>query len=481
MSEDESISGAFISNLYPSGNNDPSLLLIDKYTGLQIQAFLPVKYAYGLTEGAYYKFTLTVSDNQRRRNEHRPFMFIASLEQAIPVFDPWKELVEKSFKENKSPKSNRESAGFLKEIGADMYTNRDRMFYELLQNADDSASERGTKVMVQVKDNYLIFTHDGLPFSRQDFRSIVSTAYSTKRYDRKKTGYKGIGFKSVFTDSEKVYIKTGGFFFLFDKTAEIFNNFRRFYTHVNPLYNEDQLATFFKENEEYEQEFEGVEHLPWQLLPFWLDSIPEQLSKTAFARNSNVAIALNMGIKTNNYKDIIRGIIQKPRFMLFLRNTQRIQFEDQKWHILSIAKHQEKDTGVVTLKNSFADIDSEVMYIVREGNNIPVTNEEFSKCGMAMQKECSIIAGREKWSLYQIIDSQKIIVTSIPERIIASDTTTLSYAFMLNDRREVIPIDDNTPSLYAYLPMEDRRYLFPFFINADFELSSNRQEAKSSP
>ena len=149
-----------------------------------------------------------------------------------------------------------------------MYSGRDRMFYELLQNADDASSKRGVKVMVQIKDNYLIFTHDGLSFSRQDFRSIVSTANSTKRLDRKKTGYKGIGFKSVFTDSNKVYIRTGGFFFLFDKEAEMFNSFRTFYTYVNPLYTEEQLEVFFEENKEYENEFEGVDHLPWQLLPF---------------------------------------------------------------------------------------------------------------------------------------------------------------------------------------------------------------------
>lgn len=474
----DDISGAFVCNLFPIGANDPNQLLTDIYTGAQIKAFLPVRYAYGLTDGCYYSFSLSASNIERRKNEHRPFMFIASLEQATPVPNPWKDIVEKSFKENKSPKSNRESASLLKEIGADMYTNRDRMFYELLQNADDASSSRGVKVMVQVKDNYLIFTHDGLPFSRQDFRSIVSTAYSTKKLDRKKTGYKGIGFKSVFTDSEKVYIKTGGFFFKFDKTAEIFNNFREFYRYVNPLLTEDQLEVFFKDNEEYEQEFEKVDHLPWQLLPFWVDSVPNNLSDTAFSRNCNVAIALDLGIKAEKYKDLIRGIIQKPRFMLFLRNTLRIQFEDKKWHILSIAKHRDDKTGVVKLKNSFAEQDSEVMYIVRDGNEIPVSNEEFEKCAIPMQKQCTVVAGREKWELYQIIDQQRLLVTSIPERIIASDTTTISYAFMLDDTGQASPIEDKTPSFYAYLPMEDRRYLLPFFVNADFELSSNRQEAK---
>lgn len=95
-----------------------------------------------------------------------------------------------------------------------------------------------------------------------------------------------------------------------------------------------------------------------------------------------------------------------------------------------------------------------------------------------MLKECKEVSGREKWFMYQVIDGVSMPITSIPERIIAANTTTIAYAFMLDDNKQVIPIPDRTPSLYAYLPMEDRRYLFPFFINADFELSSNRQEAK---
>lgn len=465
-------------NIIAANDNERNTLLVDAYTGTNIIAYIPFKYAFSLEDNKYYQFKLLAATPKKRIEEHRPFMFTAQLENSIPVDNPYKALVEKSFKENKSPKSNREAACYLKEIGADMYSGRDRMFYELLQNADDASSKRGVKVMVQIKDNYLIFTHDGLSFSRQDFRSIVSTANSTKRLDRKKTGYKGIGFKSVFTDSKKVYIRTGGFFFLFDKESEMYNNFRAFYKYVNPLYTEEQLEMFFEENKEYEKEFEGVDHLPWQLLPFWVDECPPSLQNTTFSRNCNVAIALDMGVAAEKYKDTIKGIIQKPRFMLFLRNTQRIQFEDKKWDILSIAKHTDSHTNVVKLKNSFASNEKEVSYIVREGSDIPVTNDAFGLCDIPMVKECNDVSGREKWAIYQIVDGTKNPITSIPERIIAADTTTLSYAIMLDENGHAIPIPDKTPSLYAYLPMEDRRYLFPFFINADFELSSNRQEAK---
>ena len=473
------ISGAIARNIIPASEADKNIQFVDKYTGTNISALIPMRYAYGLEDGKYYTFSLDVASPERREKEHRPYMFSAQLAGgAIALPDPFKEQVEKSFKENKTPKSNRESASYLKEIGADMYTDRDRMFYELLQNADDASSKRGVKVMVQIHNNFLIFTHDGLSFSRQDFRSIVSTANSTKRLDRKKTGYKGIGFKSVFTDSEKVYIKTGGFFFVFDKKAELFNDFRAFYKYVNPLYTEEQLQIFFDENKEYEDEFEKVDHLPWQLLPFWVDECPEALRGTTFMRNCNVAIALEMDATSDKYRDLIKGIIQKPRFMLFLRNTKRIQFEDKKWDILSIAKQSDINTEVVRLKNSFANTEEEVSYIVKEGSDVTVNNDNFKTCGIPMVKECTMVGNREKWKMYQIVDGLSIPITSIPERIIAADTTTLSYAFMLDEQGCVMPIPDKTPSLYAYLPMEDRRYLFPFFINADFELSSNRQEAK---
>lgn len=481
------ISGAFASNIISLDTQGNYIQLVDKYTGVNITALIPPRYAYGLNDGAYYQFILKAAPTVKRLSEHRPYMFIAELEGgAIQIPDPFKEQVEKSFKENKTPKSNRESASYLKEIGADMYADRDRMFYELLQNADDASSLRGVKVMIQIKDNYLIFTHDGFSFSRQDFRSIVSTANSTKRLDRKKTGYKGIGFKSVFTDSEKVYIRTGGFFFFFDKNAELFKDFRAFYRKVNTIYTEDQFTKFFDENKEYENEFEGVDHLPWQLLPFWVDECPQQLQRTTFTRNCNVAIALDLGLTAEKYKDVIKGVIQNPRFMLFLRNTRRIQLEEpiedsedkKKWDIISIAKHIDISSGTTKLKNSFASKENELSYIVREGSEISVSNEAFERCLIPMVKECKDVAGREKWYMYQIIDNMRTPITSIPERIIAADTTTLSYAFMLDENGSAICIPDKTPSLYAYLPMEDRRYLFPFFINADFELSSNRQEAK---
>ena len=54
----------------------------------------------------------------------------------------------------------------------------------------------------------------------------------------RKTGYKGIGFKSVFTNSESVLIKSAGYNFSFDKNLPIYNDFKAFYYHVNDIEND---------------------------------------------------------------------------------------------------------------------------------------------------------------------------------------------------------------------------------------------------
>ena len=94
------------------------------------------------------------------------------------------------------------------------------MFFELLQNADDAAPENGVKVKLQLSDNYFVLTHDGSAFNKHDFESITSAAKSTKSANNKKTGYKGIGFKSVFTNSESVLIKSAGYNFLSTKNYQ---------------------------------------------------------------------------------------------------------------------------------------------------------------------------------------------------------------------------------------------------------------------
>lgn len=85
------------------------------------------------------------------------------------------------------------------------------MIFELLQNADDAPGKERVEFHIDFNGDYFFVMHDGAPFNKDDVEAITSAAESTKRGDSKKTGYKGIGFKSVFTDSTEVWLKSGGY------------------------------------------------------------------------------------------------------------------------------------------------------------------------------------------------------------------------------------------------------------------------------
>ena len=91
------------------------------------------------------------------------------------------------------------------------------IFFELIQNADDAANKTNNEVHFDFQPNCLIVSHNGKPFDESDILSLTSAGASTKKSDSTKTGYKGIGFKSVFGISENVTIFSGGYQFRFHK------------------------------------------------------------------------------------------------------------------------------------------------------------------------------------------------------------------------------------------------------------------------
>lgn len=174
-------------------------------------------------------------------------------------------------------------------------------------------------------------------------------------------------------------------------------------------------------------------------------------------------------------------------FTLEKEPESTLQYEDIPWNdgpipVEQMFKGRKQILDMLT--KHYTSIERDKPYILygltRTGKSsiLKYLRKALDKRKITKLKECKRHGSREKWFMYQIVDNTEIPITSIPERIIAADTTTLSYAFMLDEKGQAIAVPDKTPSLYAYLPMEDRRYLFPFYINADFELSSNRQEAK---
>ncbi len=142
-------------------------------------------------------------------------------------------------------------------LAIDIYSENKRFIYELIQNADDAAVVDQSELMIEVKSGFVVLSHNGKPFDERDLRGLCGIGRGTKRDDEAKTGYKGIGFKSVFGQQDGlVYVKTNDLLFRFDRNHILQNGW-------NPKWGiqknwEKTNQTKFKS--------------PWQLIPILSDS-----------------------------------------------------------------------------------------------------------------------------------------------------------------------------------------------------------------
>lgn len=80
------------------------------------------------------------------------------------------------------------------------YADPAHFVYELLQNAEDQGATEASFVLRRAR---LIFEHNGGPFTRQDVVNITGIGNTQKPEESNKIGRFGIGFKSVFTITER--------------------------------------------------------------------------------------------------------------------------------------------------------------------------------------------------------------------------------------------------------------------------------------
>lgn len=104
--------------------------------------------------------------------------------------------------------------GRAQEFVAQQYAGRYAL--ELLQNADDAASDRGTagRVRFVLTNSSLLVADDGTGFGPEQVHALCTLGSSSK--DRSKSiGYKGIGFKSVLeiTNTPQVFSESAAFGF----------------------------------------------------------------------------------------------------------------------------------------------------------------------------------------------------------------------------------------------------------------------------
>jgi predicted RNA-binding protein with RPS1 domain len=162
----------FFENLYSQNPGEIGRLLTDKIYGYNLKAVI-VKHSASIIEDQFYAFDVELLNKEVRLERNQLFQFQAT--NIVPYKEnPFSQDVLRSFKKNISPATNITASHLLAEIGKNMYSSKERMFFEWIQNADDAASENGVTVIVRTEGEYLTFAHNGFSFDKSDFEAITS-------------------------------------------------------------------------------------------------------------------------------------------------------------------------------------------------------------------------------------------------------------------------------------------------------------------
>lgn len=290
--------------------------------------------------------------------------------------------------------------------------------YELLQNANDYPQRdkanllKPVDVEFHITDEFLTFQHTGAYFNAKNVAAICNINDGEKTENVEAIGYKGIGFKTVFLDSDYVFLQTGTYTFRFDRS--------------------------------FSTSDEAPINTPWQIYPLWTE--PKELSpsvKHIFSLHPNEEFRVKFALKprdkrilsdkgrSDNYIDLFSSVFDSERVILFVPNIHKVSvyFNDGSEPI-----HREKDNRNWCVSRALI---GDVPEHIRERINDVLTNQDADKSN-----------GYEK----------------IPEKYLNFYKTAVKFACKRQGRK-LIPVDDAI--LYCYLPAKKADWGFKFLMNTD--------------
>lgn len=331
--------------------------------------------------------------------------------------------IQKIFDDNTSymnPTQATNQADSITALSVDLYTDANRFIYELVQNADDSSWKAdGVKVWIKVFNDELVVAHSGKVFDEKDIRGICNINSGTKKSDLKKTGYKGIGFKSVFGQSNNVVIYTDGEFFRFDSSY----NFE---------------WKWDKSQKEWENENNRIFQYPWQIIPIYIEGTEVGAEIRNFISEIGASVATIL--KINHIKetiDAIKNLSQNINMFLFLKNITEINFEDK----------------VITIDRS-------------NENRIILNKGEIS------QKEWLI--KNVNLNVSEDLRNTLLVERYIPQKLLEANNIEMIFAAQI-DKNGIVILDKKDRVLYSYLPTGETKYALPVLVNTSFLISANRE------
>jgi len=338
-----------------------------------------------------------------------------------------KQTVEEIYKTNTSysqPEQVLNQVGSLKYLSADLYTDSKRFIYELLQNADDSSiDDQSVDIEIKLFGNKLVVAHTGKIFDEDDIKGICGIDIGTKKLSIKKTGYKGIGFKSVFGQSDKVTIFSDNEYFKFDAK-----------------YDFGWRGEWGSTQERWEKSNNRIFSHPWQIIPIYTSHEEIDANIKAFINTKwSVATIIDL-ISEDEIEKAIEELSSNVNMFLFLKNINSIKFTTTNTVHIVIDR---KKSNEITLSQNNKTVAQWLIKTI----NLEVSN-----------------------ALKKSLQDER----NIPDKLLKTDNIDLTMAIK-KGKEGLVKLSNTENLLYAYLPTDEKRYSLPILVNTTFLMSANRE------
>ena len=237
---------------------------------------IDVKQISGLALNKYYEFSWKTELDDSERGFHiipREYKFkeVQAKELVDRLYDNWK---------NKDYDTIKQMSEVQKMVNTQLTASSDGTFiYELLQNANDYPVVVENQVQLvdvefHITDHYLIYRHTGRFFSPRNIAAISKMSDGEKKKEKNAIGYKGIGFKTVFSENQYVYLESGEYTLRFDESIT--------------------------------RKGLGSSKFPWQLMPIWTPKT-EVSQEVINAMKNEQGFRVQMAIRPDNTSKLRDG------------------------------------------------------------------------------------------------------------------------------------------------------------------------------
>ena len=289
--------------------------------------------------------------------------------------------------------------------------------WELMQNAKDSISgtERNSiDIILEIKDDYVIFQHDGNPFNGDSYLALLYKYSDGKKDNSESTGRFGTGFLTTHSLSKVVNIEGP----IYDQKGNICGF----------------EVTMYRDGKNDKELIEGMNKMEEEK-KFWTDKKPKWTKFKYILKTKRNKESCILGV--NNFKE---NIILT---MIFNQKFNEIELKEENKDLIYKKYNEENINNIEIITYSINDIIS---------NELKIKYFLHSK-----------IKEKSK-ELTEHFDKERFL--------------TIDCALEIEPIKKEIMCNEKSPCIFCSLPLVgSENHILPFILNSnDFEPSTERQE-----